>query len=72
MALMLGFAAHRASICTVKAVVEVMSSRRGFMLASLFKTVLWAMAVILVAALVWDGELQLVQGYLPSLPSFAG
>ncbi|MEM7223546.1 MAG: YeeE/YedE thiosulfate transporter family protein [Pseudomonadota bacterium] len=72
LALLLGFAAHRASICTVKAVVEVISSRRGYMLASLIKTVLWAMAVILVAALVWDEGLHLAEGYLPSLPSFAG
>jgi uncharacterized membrane protein YedE/YeeE len=72
LALLLGFAAHRASICTVKAVVEVMSSRRGFMLASLIKTVLWAMAVILLATLAFPDELHLAQGYPPSLPSFAG
>jgi hypothetical protein len=41
----LGFAAHRASICTVRAVAEVMSSRSGYMLASIAKSVLWVWAV---------------------------
>ncbi len=47
----LGFAAHRASICTVKAVEEVLTTRRAFMLLSFAKTVLWVMAVT--ALLVW-------------------
>lgn len=41
----LGFAAHRASLCTVKAVAEVLSARTGFMLASFGKAVLWAALV---------------------------
>ncbi len=45
LALVLGFAAHRASICTVRAVAEVMSSRSGYMLASIGKSVLWVWAV---------------------------
>src|SRR6266851_359440 len=45
LALVLGFAAHRASICTVRAVAEIMSSRRGYMLASIGKSVLWVWAV---------------------------
>ncbi|MDX1576397.1 MAG: YeeE/YedE thiosulfate transporter family protein [Kiloniellales bacterium] len=50
-AAVLGFAAHRASICTVKAVEEVLTTRRAFMLLSFAKTVLWVMAVT--ALLVW-------------------
>src|SRR5712691_10873401 len=45
LAAILGFATHRASICTVRAVAELMSSRRGFMLASIGKSILWASAV---------------------------
>lgn len=41
----IGFAAHRASLCTVKAVAEVITSGTGHMLASFGKEVLWAMLV---------------------------
>jgi len=47
LAALLGFAAHRASVCTVRAVVEVMSTRRGYLFASFVKAALW------VAALLW-------------------
>ncbi len=46
-AALLGFAAHRASICTLRAVSEAMSSRTGFMLLSILKTVLWVGALTL-------------------------
>jgi len=46
-AALLGFAAHRASICTVRAVSEVMSARTGFMLVSIFKSALWVIALTL-------------------------
>jgi hypothetical protein len=45
LAAILGFATHRASICTVRAVAELMSSRRALMLASVGKSILWASAV---------------------------
>ena len=41
LAFVLGFAAHRASICTVRAVAEVMHARTAYMAASIAKTVLW-------------------------------
>jgi hypothetical protein len=40
-AAILGFAAQRASICNVKAVAEALRSRTGYMLAGIFKSVLW-------------------------------
>jgi uncharacterized membrane protein YedE/YeeE len=46
-AALLGFAAHRASICTLRAVSEVMSARTGFMLVSIFKSALWVIALTL-------------------------
>lgn len=45
LAALLGFSAHRASICTVRAVAEVMSTGRAYMLASVAKTILWVLAV---------------------------
>ena len=44
-AALLGFAAHRASICTVRAVAEVISARTVFMLASIGKSALWVIAL---------------------------
>lgn len=44
-AALLGFAAHRASICTVRAVAEVLSARTAFMLASIGKSALWVIAL---------------------------
>lgn len=41
LAVVLGFAAHRASVCTVRAVAELLSARTGYMLASMVKSVLW-------------------------------
>jgi uncharacterized membrane protein YedE/YeeE len=45
LAAILGFSAHRASICTVRAVAEVLNSRRAFMMASIVKSMLWISAV---------------------------
>lgn len=41
LAAFIGFSAHRASLCTVKAVAELLSSRRGFILTSFAKTTVW-------------------------------
>lgn len=41
----LGFAAHRASVCTVRAVAEVMGSRSAAMFTSIGKSWLWVWAV---------------------------
>jgi uncharacterized membrane protein YedE/YeeE len=45
LASVLGFVAHRASVCTVRAVAEVVSVGQGYMFLSFFKTVLWVMAI---------------------------
>jgi uncharacterized membrane protein YedE/YeeE len=45
LAAILGFAAHRASVCTVRAVAEVLSARTVFMFGSVAKTVLWVSAI---------------------------
>jgi uncharacterized protein len=45
LAFILGFSAHRASICTVRGVAELLYSRRAFMLASIGKSMLWISAI---------------------------
>jgi len=42
---LMGFAVHRASLCTVKTVAEILSSRKAYMMATLIKAVLWVVAV---------------------------
>ena len=41
----LGFAAHRASVCTVRAVAEMTHSKTGYMLASIVKSAIWVFAI---------------------------
>lgn len=41
----IGFAAHRASLCTVKAVAEVMTTGQGWMLASFAKAAAWTAVI---------------------------
>jgi hypothetical protein len=45
LAAVLGFAAHRASICAVRGVAELMHARTGFMMWSIAKTSLWVFAL---------------------------
>ncbi len=45
LAALMGFAVHRASLCTVKTVGEILSSRKAFMMATQVKAVLWVVAV---------------------------
>lgn len=47
----LGAAAHRAGLCTVKAVAEVMTSRRGHILWSFLKASLWTTGILALASL---------------------
>ena len=54
---LIGFAAHRASLCNVRAVAEVMSTGRAHMLWSLMQSVLWMAAL--------TGLLVLVFGVTP-------
>src|SRR5205085_2751409 len=51
LAAILRFAAHRASICTVRAVAEMITTRQGYMFASLGKSALWIVAIMI--AFLW-------------------
>lgn len=46
LAALLGVSAHRAGLCTVKAVVEVFTSRQGWFLYSFVKAVLWTTGIL--------------------------
>lgn len=47
LAFVLGFAAHRASVCAVRAVAEFQHARTGFMAASIAKSMLWVVLITL-------------------------
>ena len=47
LAFVLGFAAHRASVCTVRAIAEIMSSGSGSIFLSIGKSMLWAWALMI-------------------------
>lgn len=75
LAMVLGFAANRASICTVRAVAEVTSSGTTYMLRSIVKSVLWVLAITIPVAwlvpeaannqLAWEfSSLTLIGGFL--------
>ena len=40
----LGFAAHRASVCTVRGIAELTHSGTGYMLISIVKSAFWVFA----------------------------
>ena len=49
MGVILGFGAHRAGLCTVKAAVEIVSSRQAFFLWSFIKGAIWVVAITALA-----------------------
>jgi hypothetical protein len=53
--LILGLSAHRAGLCTVKAVAKVMTSRRGWFLWSFLKAALWMAGLIGLYGLIGGG-----------------
>lgn len=44
----IGFSAHRASLCSVRAVEEVLTTRRAYMLSSFIKTAMWVIGATLI------------------------
>ena len=72
LAALLGFAAHRASICSVKAVEEVLTTRRAYLLASFGKTVLWTMAVTMPLLWAWPATRAFETGWPVTLYGLAG
>jgi uncharacterized membrane protein YedE/YeeE len=68
----LGFSAHRASICTVRAVEEALSTRRAYLLASFAKTVVWVLAVTALVFLLVPQARQAVPGWGLSVWALGG
>jgi len=68
----IGFAAHRASLCSVRAVEEVLTTGRAYMLTSFVKTVAWVMGATLLAA--WAVPIDFVKagGWSVSVLSIVG
>lgn len=52
---MVGFVSHRASLCTVRAVLEIMTTGRAHMLATFVRAAAWAAAIAGTLALVIPG-----------------
>lgn len=71
LAALLGFTAHSAGICAVKAVSEVLTTRRGHMLASFGKTVLWILTVMMVVMWLSPGH-AMPELLAPNLASVVG
>ena len=72
LASVLGFVAHRASVCTVKAVAEVVSVGQGYMFLSFFKTVLWVMAITVPFMWWWPDAQGANQTWAMSTPALMG
>lgn len=68
----MGFAAHRASLCTVRAVTEVMTSGTAHMLGSFAKAVLWAVLIASTLTLVLSLTPAPVLGRQPLWAALAG
>ncbi|MEI4263922.1 YeeE/YedE thiosulfate transporter family protein [Roseovarius sp. D0-M9] len=51
----LGVSAHRAGLCAVKAVAEVMTSRSGWLLWSFLKASMWVFGLAAIAGTMTDG-----------------
>jgi uncharacterized protein len=71
-AAVLGFAAHRASICTVRAVAEILSARTAFMLASIGKSTLWVIALTLPFFWLMPAAAYGIAGWQLTLTALAG
>lgn len=72
MAALLGFVAHRASLCTVRTVAEILSSRRAFMALAMLKTVLWVMAVSMPILLLWPQSAVPIRSHAITLEAVVG
>ncbi len=69
---LIGFAAHRASFCTVAAVKELLTTRRALMLASFAKIALWVVGITLLLASVLPADFLQISGWKLSLATLAG
>jgi uncharacterized membrane protein YedE/YeeE len=69
---LLGFAVHRAGLCTVRSVAEIFSTHKAHMMAAAFKAVLWVMAVSLPILLFLPGTGLANKGYAITFAAILG
>lgn len=72
LAALLGFAAHRASICTVKAVAEIFTAGRANILLCFVKTALWVVLVTLLLMRLMPPGIMVASAWSVSLISVLG
>jgi hypothetical protein len=72
LAVALGFAAHRASICAVRAIAETASSGTGYMLLAIGKAVLWASMIAIPAVLLMPSAMAGLGGWALSAGALVG
>lgn len=72
LAAILGFAAHRGSICTVRAVAEILSTGQAYYLLSFAKSVLWVLTVMFSVLLFSPGLTTSIKGYPLSTSALIG
>ncbi len=58
LAALLGFAAHRAGLCSVRAVVELIDERRATTLLAFVEAALWSLGLTLALWLAWPGRVR--------------
>lgn len=68
----LGFAAHRASFCSVKAVAEIISTRRAYMFTSFMKITIWVFALALPLSWLVPASIPPAQTWAFGWPAVAG
>jgi len=68
----IGFSAHRASLCSVRAVEEMLTTRRGFMVASFVKSSLWVMGATLLITLFVPVDVMMTVGKELTLLTLVG
>jgi hypothetical protein len=71
-ALILGFAAHRASVCTVRAVGEVMGSGTGYMFFSILKSIFWVTAITIPVLMLAPETVATAKGWSLTAGALAG
>jgi uncharacterized membrane protein YedE/YeeE len=72
LAALLGFAIHRASLCSVRSVAEIFSTRKAHMMMALLKAVLWVIAVSMPIMLFLPGIAAPRPGYTITVSAIIG
>lgn len=71
-AAIIGFAAHRASLCNVRAVAEILCNGTAHMLGSLMQAALWMALLVGILAVLGDDPLPAVRLFAPAAWSICG